>query len=85
MIRNERKASPHAARQPTAIDAVVGARLRLARHERGLSIQELAQWANIAPQQVHKYEVAQTRISVSRLHQFSQLLNKPIEWFFIGL
>ena len=85
MARDSLKQNPHIARQPTAVDAFVGMRLRLARRELGISIQELAQRTSIAPQQVHKYETAQTRISVSRLHQLAQVLDKPIEWFFDGI
>jgi predicted transcriptional regulator len=66
----------------TKVDERIGLRLREARLTRNLSLTDLAQLARIAPQQLQKYETARTRVSASRLYQLSQILEKPVFWFF---
>ena len=75
----------HSAREPTAIDAYIGRRLRSRRLARGLTQAALAQAIGIAFQQLHKYEIGENRLSVSRLYQLSIVLDVSIMWFFEGL
>jgi hypothetical protein len=72
------------ARTATSIDEHIGRRLRAAREERGMSLTDLAALAQIAPQQLQKYETARTRVSASRLYQLSAILGRPVFWFFEG-
>lgn len=69
-------------RASTAVDQRIGRRLREARISRELSLLDLAGLAQIAPQQLQKYETARTRVSASRLYQLSQILRRPVFWFF---
>jgi transcriptional regulator with XRE-family HTH domain len=70
------------ARSSTYLDKQIGWRLRLARIVRGISMKKLSDYANIAMQQVHKYEIGADRIPVSRLMVMARILAVPIEWFF---
>ena len=69
-------------RASSAMDHRIGQRLREARTSNNFSLQDLAARAKIAPQQLQKYETARTRVSASRLYQLSQILGRPIFWFF---
>lgn len=66
----------------TEVDERIGLRLREARLTRSLSLTDLARLAQLAPQQLQKYETARTRVSASRLYQLSQILDRPVFWFF---
>ena len=68
--------------KPNPIDIRVGARLRLRRNMRGLSQQKLGQALGLTFQQVQKYERGANKITASRLHELSQLLDVPISFFF---
>ncbi|MDX2157342.1 MAG: helix-turn-helix transcriptional regulator [Hyphomicrobiaceae bacterium] len=70
------------ARAPTSMDQHIGRRLREARLARNLSLIDLASRADLAPQQLQKYETARTRVSASRLYQLAVILDRPVFWFF---
>jgi transcriptional regulator with XRE-family HTH domain len=74
-----------AARKPTAIDRHVGKRLRLLRQIREVSMEKLAELVDVAPQQIQKYEVGETRISASRIFELSKIFNVPLSWFYDDL
>ena len=57
-------------------------RLRIARRELKLSQEKLANKAGLSFQQIQKYEKGVNRVSAGRLHEFAQLLDKPITWFY---
>ena len=63
------------------IDRNAGLHLRIARKDAGLSQVQLAKKCGITFQQVQKYESGANRMSVSRLYQIAEILEKPI-WFF---
>lgn len=69
-------------RASSILDQRIGRRIREARTSRNLSLLELAGLAQIAPQQLQKYETARTRVSASRLYQLAQILDRPVFWFF---
>jgi transcriptional regulator with XRE-family HTH domain len=73
---------PRAKGVATAIDHLVGARLRERRIMLGLTQGELAERLGITHQQLHKYELAINRISAARLFQCARELNTPLEFFF---
>jgi transcriptional regulator with XRE-family HTH domain len=77
----KRKTRGHA----TDIDAHVGERLRKMREERGLSQEALGQKVDVSFQQIQKYERGANRVGASRLFEFSQVLQVPVEEFFNGL
>ena len=64
------------------IDISVGRRLRDSITLLGLSQSALAQSVGLTFQQKQKYERGVNRISVSRLYQFSCLLDDDIDYFF---
>ena len=71
------------AKNPT--DLYVGMRVRMRRIILGLSVQELAVMTGESLSCIEKIEAGCERIGASRLHQFSQLLDVPVAWFFDGI
>lgn len=65
-----------------SIDEHVGQRLRLRRSIMGISQEKLAEVVGITFQQIQKYENGANRISASRLFQFSNILEVPVDFFF---
>lgn len=80
--RGNRAVSP---RKPTAIDKHVGRRLRLLRQIREVSLEKLAAIVDVAPQQIQKYEIGETRISAARVFELSKIFDVPIAWFYDDL
>jgi transcriptional regulator with XRE-family HTH domain len=74
-----------AKRDPNFVDAHVGNRVRLRRQLIGMSQEKLGELLGITFQQVQKYEKGSNRVSASRLHKMSKVLNVPIQYFFEGL
>ena len=72
-------------RKPTAIDRHVGKRLRLLRQINEVSLEKLAEIVDVAPQQIQKYEIGETRISASRIFELSKIFRVPIAWFYDDL
>jgi len=73
-LHNERKAQP--------VDLHVGKRIRMRRSLLGISQEMLAESVGVTFQQIQKYERGANRISVGRLHQFSQVLEVPVDYFY---
>jgi len=67
---------------PHPVDVRVGARLRLRRNMLGLSQEKLGGMIGLTFQQVQKYERGANRISASRLHELSRVLDVPVSFFF---
>lgn len=72
-------------RAPTAIDAHVGARIRVLRRGRGVSQSDLGAWLGVSTSQVQKYECGTDRVSASRLFQIARIFKVPVGSFFEGL
>lgn len=70
---------------PNPIDVHVGARVRQGRLIIGLSQEKLAFPLGVTFQQVQKNEQGTNRIGASRLQKISQILGKPISWFYEGV
>ena len=64
------------------IDIHVGARVRQRRKALRISQVSMAEYVGLAFQQVHKYECGTNRISASKLYEFAEALQVPIDWFF---
>lgn len=69
------------ARSTSAMDYVLGRKLRLARTEAGLSQQALAERLGITFQQIQKYEKGANRIAASRLVSIAAAVDRPISYF----
>jgi transcriptional regulator with XRE-family HTH domain len=69
-------------KKPKPTDVLVGQRVRMARLMANMSQTELGEHIGITFQQVQKYEKGGNRISSSRLAQISDVLGKPVSWFF---
>lgn len=67
---------------PHPVDIYVGARIRYCRTLLGISQGDLAKATGLAPQQIHKNERAESRVSASRLLLISRALKVPIQFFF---
>jgi transcriptional regulator with XRE-family HTH domain len=61
----------------------IGARIRQARNERGLTQDELAAMASFSKRSLQDYE-AGTTIPYRHLRELGRLMNKPEEWFLYG-
>lgn len=72
-------------KSPNPIDIHVGNRVRLRRVLVGLSQEKLGEALELTFQQVQKYEKGTNRISASRLHRISQILEVPVQFFFEGV
>ena len=70
---------------PDPVDVYVGQRLRQRRTLLGMSQEKLANAFGVSFQQVQKYERGANRISASRLHLLTNILDVPITYFFDGL
>lgn len=68
--------------QLKAIDAAVGAQVRLRRILLGLSREAVSNSLGLTFQQLQKYEYGINRISGSRLFQLGMILNAPVSFFF---
>lgn len=82
--RPRRPANPDGETPASAIDRHVGARIRMARKLRGMSLKRLAALLNLTYQQVQKYERGHNRISAGRLYELISILEVPITFFFEG-
>jgi transcriptional regulator with XRE-family HTH domain len=68
-----------------AVDAHVGARIKLRRSLLGMSQVRLGQAIGLTFQQVQKYERGTNRVGASKLWQLAQVLDVPVSFFFDGL
>ncbi len=68
-----------------SIEQHVAGRLRVARREKGLTLQEVARLLGVSHQQAQKYENGTVRIPVGRLALLCHYYGKDIRWFFAGL
>ena len=80
MIHETRRVKPRRANK--AIDAHVGARLRLRRMLLGMSQEKLARTIGLSFQQVQKYECGNNRIGAGRLYDLSRALDVPVSFFY---
>ena len=67
---------------PNPTDKHVGSRVRMRRTTLGKSHSWLADAVGLTFQQIQKYEKGTNRIGSSRLHQFANLLDVPVSFFF---
>ena len=74
-----------AKKQPSAVDAHVGSRVRLRRMLIGMSQEKLGELLGLTFQQVQKYEKGANRIGASRLFDISSILGVPVQYFFDDL
>jgi transcriptional regulator with XRE-family HTH domain len=81
-VRHGRGVSP---RKPTAVDKHVGKRLRLLRQINEVSLEKLAEIVDVAPQQIQKYEIGETRICAWRIFELSKIFCVPVAWFYHDL
>jgi transcriptional regulator with XRE-family HTH domain len=70
---------------PDRLDQALGLAIRLRRHARGLSQSALGDAIGVSFQQIQKYERGANRVSASRLHQLTRILNVPVGYFFEGI
>lgn len=69
-------------KRPEPVDVHVGTVIRRRRRQMGLSQDTVAEALDVTPQQVQKYETAQSRISSSKLFQIARVLKVPVAYFF---
>jgi transcriptional regulator with XRE-family HTH domain len=80
MMHETRRVKPRRANK--AIDAHVGARLRLRRMLLGMSQEKLARTIGLSFQQVQKYECGNNRIGAGRLYDLARALDVPVSFFY---
>ena len=69
-------------RKSSDIDRSVGRRVRLRRTLLGKTQAALAEQCFLSPQQVHKYELGESKMTSARLCQFARALGVSVSWFF---
>lgn len=69
----------------SALDEVVGMRIRHCRWKAGLRQEDIATRLGISLQQVRRYETGESRISASRLFDLAGIFGVPISQFFAGM
>jgi transcriptional regulator with XRE-family HTH domain len=68
----------------SAVDAVVGGRIRLRRQALGLSEMQLGKGVGLSHQQIAKYEKSENRVGAGRLYDIAAQLGVPVSFFFHG-
>lgn len=69
----------------TEIDVRIGKKLKRLRRAKEISQSALGRASNVSFQQIQKYELGQTRITVGRLWNFCEVLDVSPTYFFEGL
>ncbi|MBS0271662.1 MAG: response regulator [Proteobacteria bacterium] len=75
---------PNTPLERTSIDEYVGRKLRYFRESVGLTLNECSERVGVSHQQIHKYEVGQTKIPTGMLYKFCQLFSITPNVFFEG-
>ena len=65
-------------KKPDPLDAMVGAKIRILRIDRGLSQTDLAHQIGVTYQQIQKYEKGANRVGAGRLARFAAVLGVSI-------
>jgi transcriptional regulator with XRE-family HTH domain len=66
----------------TRIDREIGARIRAARHEAGLSMRDLGNATGMTAPALQRWEQGEMRVRASMLVKFAKALNKSISYFY---
>jgi transcriptional regulator with XRE-family HTH domain len=66
---------------PKEICMIVGKQLAKRRREMGLTLAQVSARCGVVLQQIHKYEIGQSTISVPMLVQLSRCLGVPVSYF----
>jgi transcriptional regulator with XRE-family HTH domain len=69
-------------KSPEAVDVHVGQVIRRRRRQLGLHQGVLADALDVTPQQIQKYETAQSRITASALFEIARVMKVPVAYFF---
>jgi transcriptional regulator with XRE-family HTH domain len=77
--------SSRTAKQIKPEDKHIGARVRMRRMQLKMSQGDLGAALGLTFQQIQKYEKGANRIGGSRMHQLSQKLQVPVQFFYEGL
>lgn len=65
------------------MDFIIGENLTISRKLKGMTSQHIAEKIGITQQQFSKYQTGSNRITASRLHEVSEIVGKPVEYFFV--
>jgi transcriptional regulator with XRE-family HTH domain len=72
-------------RRVEEVDRQVARRVRERRLALGIGQAELAPRLGVSPQQVHKYETGESRLTIGRLHAVAEALGVDVGHFYEGL
>lgn len=61
------------------VDQIIGDRIRVARHMRGMTMDQLGKAVDIRYNTIHKIEMGLCKMSVERLFKIAKALNTPVE------
>jgi len=84
-VTNQPKKQNDFDRRQNVIDCFVAAKVRLRRLAMGMTEGELADAAGISVDRLQAVESGEERLGAPQLLLFSQLLDVPISWFFLGI
>lgn len=72
----------HSAKDASAVDKKIGAKINQLRVSMGITRQELAEKIGVTHQQLQKYEQGTNRVTASRLVDISNVLHVSVMYFF---
>jgi DNA-binding XRE family transcriptional regulator len=67
---------------PEEINLAIGKRLSARRKALGLSLAQVAERCDVSLQQIHRYEIGQSSLSVAMLVKLARCLDAPLSYFF---
>jgi transcriptional regulator with XRE-family HTH domain len=73
---------PQLARSATSVDDYIGVQIRKRRIALNMSLATLAQRIGVTPQQIHKYEIGEDRVSAARLFELCDVLKVSLASMF---
>jgi len=76
------RSSGHGKAQPNALDRHVGTRVQLRRVILGMSLEQVAAFLQLTPEQLSARECGAVRIEIDELSNLSEHLGVPMSWFF---
>lgn len=66
------------------LDLYVGDKLRHIRKANHWTLENLAEKTGLSPQQIHKYETAANKLSISFLYEIARIFEVPVSYFYEG-
>jgi transcriptional regulator with XRE-family HTH domain len=63
------------------LNASIGTKMRTIRNNNNLTLEKVAKYLEVSPQQLQKYETNITKVPISKMYIFLNIFNIPLEEF----